>query len=188
MYAITSWNRSNLVDRIKRHFREHGFGPCAAELRQDGTFIGFIGLNIPLFQSHFTTCVEIGRRLAAEHWGRRLATEGAQAVVRYGFETLGFEEIVSFTVPANTRSTRVMKKLGMTHSPADDFAHPRLPNGHPLRRHVLYRLGEEMSVQNPTSARFSIRKEEAATAGGFSIADSAGSSGMNERLKPLEEA
>jgi len=129
-----------LVDRAECHFREHGFGPCAAEFRGDGTFIGFIGLSIPSFQTHFTPCVEIGWRLAADYWRQGLATEGARAAVRYGFEILGLEEIVSFTVPANTRSRKVMEKLGMTHNPADDFDHPLLPVGHPLRRHVLYRL------------------------------------------------
>jgi RimJ/RimL family protein N-acetyltransferase len=93
-----------LVERAECHFRDHGFGPCATELRSDGTFIGFIGLSIPPFQSRFTPCVEIGWRLAADYWGRGLATEGARAVVRHGFEILGLEEIVSFTVPANTQS------------------------------------------------------------------------------------
>jgi RimJ/RimL family protein N-acetyltransferase len=74
----------------------------------------------------------------------RLLTEGAHAIVRYGFETLGLEELVSFTVPANARSRRVIEKLGMTHDPDDDFDHPRLPAGHPLRRHVLYRLNRSV--------------------------------------------
>lgn len=129
-----------LVDRAEAHFREHGFGTCAAEGRGDGTLIGFIGLSIPSFQTHFTPCVEIGWRLSADYWGRGLATEGARAAVRYGFETLGLQEIVSFTVPANARSRRVMEKLGMKYNPADDFDHPLLPEQHPLRRHVLYRL------------------------------------------------
>jgi len=129
-----------LVDRAEGHFREHGFGPYAAEFRGAGTFIGFIGLSIPSFQAHFTPCVEIGWRLAADYWGQGLATEGARAAVRYGFENLGLDEIVSFTVPRNIRSRRVMEKLGMTHNSADDFDHPLLPVGHPLQRHVLYRL------------------------------------------------
>jgi ribosomal-protein-alanine N-acetyltransferase len=129
-----------LVDRAEAHFRAHGYGPWAAEFRHNGTFIGFIGLSIPAFQTHFTPCVEIGWRLAADYWGQGLATEGARAAVRYGFEMLGLKEIVSFTVPANAKSLRVMEKLGMTRNPADDFDHPRLPDGHPLRRHVLYRL------------------------------------------------
>ena len=128
------------VDRIERQFRERGFGLFAAELRRDGTFIGFIGLNVPRFVAHFTPCVEIGWRLAAAYWGQGLATEGARATLRHGFESLALDEIVAFTVPGNVRSRRVMEKLGMTHDPADDFDHPGLAEGHPMRRHVLYRL------------------------------------------------
>jgi RimJ/RimL family protein N-acetyltransferase len=128
------------IDRAEAHFNRNGFGPWAAELRETGEFIGYIGLLIPSFEATFTPCVEIGWRLAAEQWGRGLATEGARAALRYGFETLALKEIVSFTVPANLRSRRVMEKLGMTHDPRDDFDHPLLPADHPMRRHVLYRL------------------------------------------------
>jgi RimJ/RimL family protein N-acetyltransferase len=129
-----------LAERIEAHFRQHGFGLYAVELRQIGEFIGFIGLNVPSFAARFTPCVEIGWRLAANHWERGLATEGARAILRYGFEVLGLNEVVSFTAPANVRSRRVMEKLGMRHDPRDDFDHPRLPENHPLRPHVLYRL------------------------------------------------
>ena len=129
-----------LVDRIEAHFEKHGFGLWAAELRRDGTFIGFIGLDIPRFEAHFTPCVEIGWRLAAEYWGQGLAAEGAGAVADYAFKSLGLEKIVATTVPANRRSRRVMEKLGMSYDPGDDFDHPLLPDGHSLRRHVLYRL------------------------------------------------
>jgi RimJ/RimL family protein N-acetyltransferase len=130
-----------MVDRIEAHFHERGFGLCAAELRDDHSFIGFVGLSVPWFQAAFTPCVEIGWRLSADHWGRGLAAEGAREMVRYAFEVVGLEAIVSFTVPANLRSRRVMEKLWMTCDPADDFDHPALPEGHVLRRHVLYRLG-----------------------------------------------
>jgi ribosomal-protein-alanine N-acetyltransferase len=129
-----------VVDRIERHFERYGFGLFAADLRETGDFIGFIGLARPSFEAHFTPAVEIGWRLAAEFWNRGWATEGARAVVRYGFEELRLPEIVSITVPANVPSRRVMEKLGMTHDPADDFDHPKIPEGHPLRRQVLYRL------------------------------------------------
>jgi RimJ/RimL family protein N-acetyltransferase len=138
--VLSSPESDLLAERIDAHFRQHGFGLCAAELRRDGTFIGFIGLNVPLFQAAFTPCVEVGWRLRADLWGQGLATEGAREIIRYGFETLGLREILSFTVPANVRSRRVMEKLGMNHNAADDFDHPRLPLSHPLRRHVLYRL------------------------------------------------
>jgi RimJ/RimL family protein N-acetyltransferase len=95
---------------------------------------GFIGLSVPTFEAHFTPCVEIGWRLAAEHWGHGLATEGARAVL-----ATAVGPIVSFTSVQNVRSRRVMEKIGLTRDPADDFDHPRLPAGHSLRRHVLYR-------------------------------------------------
>lgn len=126
--------------RIEDHFRRHGFGLYAAELRESGVFIGFIGLSIPAFKARFSPCIEIGWRLAAEHWGQGLATEGAHAVAEHAFQELSLEQIVSFTVPTNTRSRRVMEKIGMAHDPAEDFNHPQLPPGHRLRRHVLYRL------------------------------------------------
>jgi len=129
-----------LVDRAQAHFDRHGYGPFAAELLENDSFIGFIGLSIPNFDAPFMPVVEIGWRLAFDAWGQGLATEGARAVVSYAFGELGLGSLVSFTVPANLRSRRVMEKLGMTHDPRDDFDHPRLPEGHPLRRHVLYRL------------------------------------------------
>jgi RimJ/RimL family protein N-acetyltransferase len=129
-----------LVDQIEDHFRKHSFGLYALELREDHSFIGFLGLAIPAFTAHFTPCVEIGWRLSANHWGRGLATEGARAVVRRAFEVVRLDALVSFTVPANIRSRRVMEKIGMTHNAAEDFDHPNLPEGHPLRHHVLYRL------------------------------------------------
>ena len=128
-----------LADRIETHFSERGFTFFAAELRESEEFIGFVGLAEPSFDTHFTPCVEIGWRLVSDHWGRGLATEAARAVLRHGFEALRMREIVSFTVPGNVRSRRVMEKIGMTRDPVDDFDHPGLPEGHHLRRHVLYR-------------------------------------------------
>lgn len=122
------------------HCQKHGFGPWAVEVVGVADFIGFVGLSIPTFEAHFTPCVEIGWRLAFEHWGHGYATEAARAATDHGFRSLGLDEIVAFTVPANWRSIRVMQHLGMTRSAADDFDHPRLPPGHSLRRHVLYRL------------------------------------------------
>ena len=119
------------------------------ELRQGQEFIGFAGLSVPAFRARFTPCVEIGWRLAPEHWGRGLATEAARAVVGHAFDSLGLDSLVSFTVPANVRSRRVMEKIGMTHDPADDFDHPKLPEGDPLRRHVLYRLQCRRAIAVP---------------------------------------
>ena len=129
-----------LVAWIEDQFEQHGFGLWAVEIRGVAPFAGYIGLAVHRFEARFTPCVEIGWRLAAEHWNHGYATEGARAVLACGFEKLGLKEIVSFTVPANVSSRRVMEKIGMTHNPDDDFDHPRLPAGHPLRRHVLYRV------------------------------------------------
>lgn len=128
------------VDRIEAHFRKHGFGPFVMELRETGAFIGGVGPQVVPFESHFTPAIELAWRVAFDHWGHGYATEGALATLRYCRETLRLNELVAITVPANLRSRRVMEKLGMTHDPADDFDHPNLPEGHPLRRHVLYRI------------------------------------------------
>jgi RimJ/RimL family protein N-acetyltransferase len=141
MPGLLARERSDaLADRIEGHFRQHGFGLCAVELRRNHSFIGFIGLNIPSFEAHFTPCVEIGWRLSADCWGQGFATEGARAIIHYVSECIALNALVSFTVPANIRSRRVMEKLGMTHSPSDDFDHPSLPEDHPLRKHLLYRM------------------------------------------------
>jgi ribosomal-protein-alanine N-acetyltransferase len=129
-----------LADRIEAHFAEHGFGLWAVEAPGVADFVGFVGLARPGFQAHFTPCIELGWRLAAEHWGRGYATEAARAAARFGFAQLGLTEIVAFTTRENRASRAVMERLGMTHDPRDDFDHPALAPGDPLRPHVLYRL------------------------------------------------
>ncbi len=127
-----------MFGRIENHFQKHGYGFWAVEVPDQAPFIGVIGLAVVPFETSFTPCVEIGWRLARPWWGQGFATEGARAALAYGFERLGLPEVVSFTVPSNTRSRRVMEKLGMRYS--EDFEHPRIDPQHPLRRHVLYRL------------------------------------------------
>ena len=138
-----------MIARIEAHFNERGFGMWAVEIIDVAPFAGFIGLSVPRFEAHFTPCVEIGWRLAAEHWGNGYATEGARAALDFGFTHLGLEEIVSFTVPENQRSRRVMEKIGISHDEAGDFEHPLLPEGHPLRRHVLYRIARSVFAASP---------------------------------------
>ena len=140
---LTREESNQLIDTIEVGFTQRGFGLCALELRADGSFLGFIGLSVPSFQAHFTPCVEIGWRLARNTWGQGFATEGARAMAAYAFNTLKLESIVSFTAEQNLRSRRVMERLGMTFDPIDTFDHPNLPQGHLLRRHVLYRLRAE---------------------------------------------
>ena len=129
-----------LVDRIESDFDRLGFGLWAVEVPDLAPFVGFVGLNEPTFDAHFTPAVEVGWRLDRAYWGRGYATEAAIAAIEVGFENLGLDEIVSFCVPANVRSRRVMERLGMTHDSSDDFDHPRFAPGHRCCRHVLYRI------------------------------------------------
>ena len=138
--TLTREESDRLIDDIEGHFDNRGFGLFAAELKAERALIGFIGLHVASFQAHFTPCVEIGWRIAVPYWGKGLATEGSLEVIRFAFEWLRLESLVSFTVPENVASRRLMEKLGMTHDPAEDFDHPKLPPGHRLRRNVLYRL------------------------------------------------
>lgn len=127
-------------DRLARLFdagiRDRGWGMWAVERRDTGEFAGYVGIQPVTFESWFTPAVEIGWRLAKDHWGQGIATEAGTASLTYAFGTLGLDEVVAFTVPANTRSVAVMTRLGMTF--AGDFDHPRMPEGQRLRRHVLY--------------------------------------------------
>lgn len=132
-----------MVQHIQEHFKREGFGLWALELRKSAEFIGFVGLSKPSFQAHFTPCVEIGWRLAQRFWGQGYAPEAAREVIRAGFEQVKLPEIVSFTAAVNTKSIRVMQKLGMHSRPEENFLHPRLADGHPLQLHVLYRISRE---------------------------------------------
>ncbi len=127
--------------RLAPHVAEHGFGMWAVELPGEARFIGIAGLNRASFEAPFTPCVEVGWRLAAEHWGRGYATEAGRASLRYGFQALGLDEILAWTAVINAPSRRVMEKLGMERDSAGDFEHPRVPAGHFVRPHVLYRVG-----------------------------------------------
>lgn len=117
-----------------------GWGQWAVTLPEDDRFLGFTGLDVVDFPASWTPATEIGWRFARHAWGHGYATEAAQAVLSYAFLELELDEVVSFTATTNLRSQRVMERLGMHHDPADDFDHPRVPEGHHLRRHVLYRL------------------------------------------------
>ncbi len=152
---LTRIESDALLARIRAHYRQHGFGfwalvsggsesnaarSASGGSGPEGEFIGTLGLWVPTFDAHFTPCVEIGWRLAPRHWGRGFATEAGRRVLEFAFHDLERAEIVSFTSRDNLRSVGVMERLGMRRDPRDDFEHPSLPNGHPLRPHVLYRL------------------------------------------------
>jgi RimJ/RimL family protein N-acetyltransferase len=126
--------------RIRDHHLEPGYRHWVVEAPGVASFVGLINLSTPPFEAAFTPCVEIGWRFAAECWGRGYATEAARRVLAYGFEDCDLPEIVALTTTANRRSRALMERLGMRRDPADDFEHPSLPQRHPLRPHVLYRL------------------------------------------------
>lgn len=130
------------VARAEAGLATRGYGLWAVEERATGRFLGFTGLNPVAFEAPFVdgTTVEIGWRLRRDAWGRGYAQEAARAARDFAFGGVGLREIVSFTSTTNLRSSHVMERIGMTHDPADDFDHPRLPPGHRLQRHVLYRL------------------------------------------------
>lgn len=128
-----------MVDRIEATFERRGLGLWAVEVGDGADFAGFIGLWPAEFDAPFTPAIEIGWRLARPFWGRGYATEGALAVLADGFGRLGLDRIVSFTATSNERSWRVMERIGLRHQPEDDFDHPNVAEGHPLRPHLLYR-------------------------------------------------
>ena len=130
-----------MADRIQEHFSKHDFGLWTIEVPDVAPFIGFAGFDVERFNAPFTPCVEVGWRLAFEHWGHGYATEAARLALGFGFGTLAISEVVSFTSATNHRSRAVMERLGMRRDPAEDFDYPSFPEGHPLQRHVLYRLG-----------------------------------------------
>jgi RimJ/RimL family protein N-acetyltransferase len=114
-----------------------GFGFWAVEVGASGEFIGFTGLDRVDDGMPFTG-VEVGWRLARSAWGHGYATEAATAALEYGFATLGLPEILAITTTTNLRSQAVMRRIGMTYDPAEDFDDPEVDEG-PLRRQVLYR-------------------------------------------------
>ena len=145
-----------MAARCERLIGERGWGFWAAELKQTGAFIGFVGLHVPPANMPCSPCVEIGWRLAHAHWQRGYASEAARHALRFAFETLTLPEIVAFTTPSNQRSLAVMARLGMTA--AGTFEHPFVPEGSALRTHRLFRLSREAylgscSVVPPRSAQ-----------------------------------
>ena len=146
-------------DLIERRFLDYGYGLWAVDRKDTGEWIGFVGLVYRPrcdFNAPFAPCHEVGWRLRAEHWGHGFAPEAARFALQFGFEPLQLEEIVSFTVPANLPSRRVMEKIGLEWDADGDFEHPNLPPGDPLRLHVLYRLSRSawraLQAEKPEAA------------------------------------
>ena len=130
-----------MIERIRAHWRSNGFGLFAVERLEDGALLGFAGVTTLAWAPD--PVPEIGWRLARHAWGKGYATEAARETMRFAFADLQMAELVSYTHVDNVRSRRVMEKLGMARrdpSAPYDFLHPRLPDGHPLRPSVTYRL------------------------------------------------
>lgn len=130
--TLTRAESDAFVDRIERHFAMHGYGLWVVE--HDGEFLGYTGLSwaegLPM-----SPCLEVGWRLVRSAWGHGYATEAARAALEVGLEQV--ESVVSFTAVCNDRSWRLMERLGMVRE--GTFEHPRVPEGHRLRTHYLYR-------------------------------------------------
>ena len=127
-----------LLARIRESIDGRGWGWWCVDI--GGQCAGFTGLSSPPYETPFTPCIEVGWRFRPQFWGHGYASEAARLALNYGFETLRLNEIVSFTAADNYRSRRVMERIGMQRDLTGDFDHPRMPEGHRLRRHVLYRI------------------------------------------------
>ena len=141
--AMTRQESDRMIDVIEARFEEHGMAQWALERRDDRRFLGFTGLAPATFEAPFTPTIEVGWRLARFAWGHGYATEAGRAALRFGFEERHLTEILSWTARLNTPSIAVMERLGMRRDPLEDFDHPRVPDGDPLRPHVLYRIERE---------------------------------------------
>jgi len=140
---LTRKQADAMLDRVQAALEEQGWGLWAVERLDTRELIGFTGLAVPRHDLPFLPCVEVGWRLARSAWGHGFATEAARESLRVGVEEVGLHEVVSLTSALNAPSRAVMERLGMTRDPADDFEHPGVPAGHPLRPHVLYRIGAQ---------------------------------------------
>jgi ribosomal-protein-alanine N-acetyltransferase len=183
---LTRAESDAFVDRIEARFDERGFGLWAVERREDAAFLGFTGLAYQDFEAHFTPCVEVGWRFDRFAWGHGYATEAAREALRLGFGPAGLAEIVSLTSRLNVPSMRVMERIGMHRDPADDFDYPNIPAGHPLRRHVVYRLRREEAPHDRSGARSCRRKPDGGDrqAGRRTRWSRASGSGSDGRIPP----
>lgn len=140
---MTRADSDAFVDRIEAGWAANGYGLWAVEVVGVAEFVGYVGLWDARFDAHFTPAIEVGWRLAREHWGHGYATEGARGALAFGFRTARLPEILSFTAAVNQRSRAVMERIGLARDPDGDFEHPAVPPGDPLRPHVLYRFTDD---------------------------------------------
>lgn len=140
--VLTKEQSRVLAQRIRDKISQNGWGFWAVERISDNKFLGFVGLNEPDYEMPVSPCIEVGWRLGRDYWGCGYASEAAKKCLEIGFDTLKFSEIYSFTAVPNNRSKAVMERIGM-HNTFNNFEHPMLPAGHPLRVHVLYKIDRE---------------------------------------------
>lgn len=136
---MTRLEAAALIGRIRGHFNEYGFGLWALERKDSGAFIGMTGLLNVNFDAPFAPAVEIGWRLARRHWGLGFASEAAWTCLRCAFAQLRVDEVVSFTSESNLPSQKSCRPSAWSGRQWQ-LRPPRLPIGHPLRPHVLYRM------------------------------------------------
>ncbi len=151
-YFLSPLTRSEslaMFNRLRAAIDHRGWGVWAVEV--DGRFAGMVGLHVPEWPLPFAPCTEILWRLRKEFWGKGIGYAAATQAMQYGFSKAGLAEIVAFTTPPNLRSIRLMERLGMKRDFPSDFDHPAVPEGHPLRRHILFRKKPPKSAPEPTS-------------------------------------
>ncbi|WP_455212526.1 GNAT family N-acetyltransferase [Kaarinaea lacus] len=144
--TLSTEESNAMAQRMSTLIRKQGWGFWAVEKCDEMRFIGFVGLNKPAYKLPVTPCVEIGWRLAKEYWGCGYATEAAQACLPVAFNALKLSEVYSFTSLANIKSQAVMQRIGMANTHAN-FEHPMIPEKHPLREHVLYKIDKSSWLQ-----------------------------------------
>jgi RimJ/RimL family protein N-acetyltransferase len=147
--TLTLQQSSEMIDRMRASWADRGFGLWAVERVDTSELVGFVGLAAPVWQAAFTPCVEVGWRLARQHWGNGFAPEAATAALQWGFANvdLPHDEIVSFASESNANSRRVMEKIGMVRDVERDFDHPLLPEWSG-RHHVLYRIDRRQFAEH----------------------------------------
>jgi len=145
--TLSGTESNTMANKLKSLIVERTWGFWAVEIKTNKTFIGFVGLHQPTFDLPVTPCVEIAWRLGKEHWGRGYATEAAHAALNFAFDVLTLNEVYSFTSVANEKSSAVMERLNMQNMKSN-FEHPIIPENHPLREHVLYKMTAEQWRNN----------------------------------------
>ncbi len=140
--TLNRMQSADLIQRFKIHYHDHGYTYFAVDRLDTDEFIGFIGLMHQTYESPFSPFVDIGWRLKPSAWGNGFATEGAQACIRFGFDTLKLDEIYAVAPERNVKSQAVMQKIGMTY--ATRFKHPKLKESDRLNPCVVYKIGKEI--------------------------------------------